>query len=314
MTTPVRLGTCSWADKGLLETWYPPGVATADARLRFYAERYDAVEVNASYYAIPTAQNAARWAERTPDGFTFHVKAFGLMTGHRVRPEQLPPDLRPLVDALSPQGFVEPTPLLRERVFARFAAEIAPLGAAGRMGGVLMQYPPGFAPSPAAFARIEEDATLLAPHEVLVEFRQRDWLAPGQAAATLDFLRRRGLTYVIVDAPRVDGPDVAQTVVDHTTGTGYVRFHGRNARTWRTRGTSASERFDYLYPEDELREWVEPLRQLSAATERIFALFNTNNLDQGPRNAALLRRILEEAGVDVAPAPGPAGGHQDALF
>ncbi len=314
MTPPVRLGTCSWADKGLLEHWYPPGVTTSEARLRWYAERFDAVEVNASYSAIPTAASVARWADRTPPGFTFHVKAFGLMTGHRVRPEQLPPDLRPLVEAISSRGFVEPTPLLRERVFARFLAEIAPLGPADRMGGVLMQYPPGFAPSPEAFARIEEDAALLAPHEVLVEFRQRDWLAPERVAGTLEFLRRRGLTYVVVDAPRVSGPDVAPTVVAATTGTAYVRFHGRNAATWRTRGTSASERFDYVYPEDELREWVEPLRQLSAATERIFALFNTNNLDQGPRNAALLRRILEEAGVAVAPAPGPAVGEQPSLF
>ena len=160
-----------------------------------------------------------------------------------------------------------------------------------------------------------DDVTLTVPRGAFVAL-----LGPSGGGKTtllgrlIPELRRRGLTYVVVDAPRVSGPDVAPTVVAATTGTAYVRFHGRNAATWRTRGTSASERFDYVYPEDELREWVEPLRQLSAATERIFALFNTNNLDQGPRNAALLRRILEEAGVAVAPAPGPAAGEQPSLF
>src|SRR5215204_1696043 len=108
MATAVRLGTCSWADPGLLATWYPPELKTAEARLRYYAERFDTVEVNSSYYAIPESRTAARWAERTPEGFVFHVKAFGLMTGHKVQPEQLPPDLRLLVRHVTSRGNVEP--------------------------------------------------------------------------------------------------------------------------------------------------------------------------------------------------------------
>ena len=104
MATSVRIGTCSWADQGLLESWYPPELKTAESRLRYYAERYDTVEVNSSYYAIPDGRTAERWAERTPDGFVFHVKAFGLMTGHAVLPEQLPPDLRPLVRQVTSRG------------------------------------------------------------------------------------------------------------------------------------------------------------------------------------------------------------------
>ncbi len=93
-----------------------------------------------------------------------------------------------------------------------------------------------------------------------------------------------------------------------------MRFHGRNASTWNVRGRSASERFDHLYDAEELAEWVEPLRALSRTTSRLYAMFNTNNLDQGPRNADLLRDLLVQANVPTAPPPGPPAGSQESLF
>ena len=90
----VRVGTCSWADDSLSKLWYPPGVSSAEARLRFYADHFDTVEVNSSYYALPTPEMATAWAARTPPGFVFHVKAFAMMTRHPVKVEQLPPELR----------------------------------------------------------------------------------------------------------------------------------------------------------------------------------------------------------------------------
>ena len=128
---------------------------------------------------------------------------------------------------------------------------------------------------------------LLPDDEVLVEFRQRDWLGEERREQTLDLLADAGLTYVTVDAPRVEGPNVAQTVVAHTTPTAYVRFHGRNAGTWNRQGRVASERFDHVYDTQELAPWVEALRALSRSCERVFAMFNTNNADQGPRNATI---------------------------
>ena len=94
MSAEIRVGTCAWVEKGLIADWYPKTATTAEARLRYYAEHYDTVEVDSSYYAIPQERVVANWAARTPPGFVFHIKAFGLMTGHRVRPEQLPGDLR----------------------------------------------------------------------------------------------------------------------------------------------------------------------------------------------------------------------------
>ena len=311
MAAPIRLGTCSWADQGLRETWYPATAGSPEARLRYYAERYDTVEVNSSYYAIPEPATATRWADRTPAGFVFHVKAFGMMTGHRVTPEQLPADLRPLVSQITSHGHVDPSQALFERVFRRFKQALDPLASADRMGGVLMQYGPGLTPSDESRAFIEMGAELLAPYPVLVEFRQRDWLSEQNVESTLDFLRARNLSHVIVDAPRVSTPNVAQTVIAATTDTAYVRYHGRNAATWNVTGGVASDRFDHLYTVQELSGWVAPLADLSDAVGSIYAMFNTNNADQGPVNADLLRDLLRAAEVPVTEPSGPT---QASLF
>ena len=308
MSATVRVGTCAWVEKGLIADWYPPTATTAEARLRFYAEHFDTVEVDSSYYAIPSERTVANWAERTPPGFVFHIKAFGLMTGHRVRPEQLPADLRPLVDAVTAAGRVDPSDALRDRVFARFRRALEPLRAAGKLGGVLFQLPPSAVPGRTAWELIDHARAALPDDELLVEFRQRDWLSPDLRDETLGSLRERGLTYVVVDAPRVATANVAQTVVASTSGTAYVRFHGRNAATWNARGGGASARFDHLYSDAELGEWVEPLRDLARATSKAYAMFNTNADTQGPDNAGRLRQLLADAHVPVSAAPGPAQG------
>ena len=131
----VRLGTCSWADEGLVKTWYPKGVSSAAARLGYYAERFDAVEVDSPFYRLPSPETSARWAERTPDGFVFHAKASKAMTGH------------------------EEAEL--ETAFRDFREALEPLEAAGKLRGVLMQYPPRFKKSPEALAELEPLGALL---------------------------------------------------------------------------------------------------------------------------------------------------------
>ena len=134
------------ADRALV----PEHRKSAEARLRYYAERYDTVEVNSSYYAIPEAATATSWAERTPDGFVFHVKAFGMMTGHRVRPEQLPADLRPLVRSHVARQRRPVTRRCSSACSGVSGRRSTRSRAADKLGGVLMQYGPGFAPSDAA--------------------------------------------------------------------------------------------------------------------------------------------------------------------
>ena len=308
MSAEIRVGTCAWVEKGLIADWYPKTATSAEARLRHYAEHFDTVEVDASYYAIPAERTVFHWAQRTPPGFVFHLKAFGLMTGHRVRPEQLPADLRALVDEVTPRGDVVPSEALRDRVFARFRRALDPLRAESKLGGILLQLPPSAVPGRAAWDLIDHARAHLPDDELLVEFRQRDWLAPDLRDATLASLRERGLSYVVVDAPRVATANVAQTVVATTSDTAYVRFHGRNAATWNTRGGGASARFDHLYADAELGEWVEPLRDLARATSKAYAMFNTNADTQGPDNAERLRTLLAEHHVPVRPASGPAQG------
>ena len=115
----IRVGTCSWAYESFVKAWYPEGVP-AQGRLRYYAERFDVVEANSTYYALPEERLVERWAEMLPDGFVMHVKAFGLMTRHPVKAQALPPDLRGEV-AVDDRGRVErPSREVRAEVFRRF--------------------------------------------------------------------------------------------------------------------------------------------------------------------------------------------------
>src|SRR5579875_2166769 len=259
MAATVRIGTCSWADEALCRWFYPPKLP-AKERLAWYARHFDTVEVDSTFYRLPAESAVAGWAERTPAGFTMHVKAFGLLTRHPVRVEAVPPDLRPELP-LDEHGRVDRPPReLRAEVFRRFRAALEPLRAAGKLGGILFQLPPYVMCKPSSLA----------------------------------FLERLGATYVTVDAPRSEtARNLVPTVVATTSPTAYVRFHGRNLATWNTRGRSAAARFDYLYSDEELGEWIEPLRELAARSDQVFALFNNNASSPDPENP--LRRVAQAA-------------------
>ena len=313
MATAVRIGTCSWADESLVKYWYPAGVRSAEERLRHYAAHFDTVEVDSTYYRLPAVEMVERWAERTPPGFVMHVKAFGMMTRHPVKLEALPPDLREDAPADERGRVDRPSRELRGEVFARFHAALEPLRAAGKLGGILLQFPSYIVCKPISFSYLEWAQEQLRGDEMLVEFRHRSWLDDDNRAQVLSFLEERRMTHVIVDAPRTEAKNLVPTVVALTTPTAYVRFHGRNASTWNVRGRSAAERFDYLYSADELREWVGPLRELSGDAENAYAFFNNNGRSPGgadgdgpewqaqaPTNAAMLRQLLTEAKIPVA--------------
>ena len=310
MSATVRVGTCSWADKSLVAHWYPKGVKSAEERLRYYVEHFDAVEADSPYYRLPEEPMVARWAERTPDGFVMHVKAFGLMTRHPVKLEQLPPELRegmPVDD----RGRVDRPPReLRAVVFRRFREALEPLRASGKLGGILLQFPSYVVFKPISLDYLEWAAEQLEGEHLLVEFRHSSWLEEENRAETLRFLEQLGATHVITDSPRIEGArNVMSTVVAATSPIVYIRLHGRNAATWNKRGGSAAERFDYLYSDDELREWAPTLRELAGEAEQLYVMFNNNGrsqdadgnwISQAPVNALSLRRILEQEGVPVA--------------
>jgi uncharacterized protein YecE (DUF72 family) len=302
VSAPIRIGTCSWADEALSKHWYPKGLRPGD-RLGYYAEHFDTVEVDSTFYRLPVDEMVARWAERTPPGFVMHVKAFAMMTRHPVRLEQLPPDLRD--DApTDARGRVErPSREFRSEVFGRFHAALEPLRAAGKLGGILLQFPPYVVHKPISFEYLEWAQGQLRGDEALVEFRHSSWLDDAHRADTLEFLEGHGMTHVVTDSPRIEGAkNMVPTVWASTSPMTYVRLHGRNAETWNVRGGSASDRFNYLYSDDELRELAGPLRELADGVEQAFVFFNNNGrsqdasggwVSQAATNAASLQALLD---------------------
>ncbi len=303
MTAPIRIGTCSWADDALAKLFYPPGTPPKE-RLAYYAERYSSVEVDSTYYRVPTEHMVRGWADRTPKDFVMHVKAFGLMTRHPVKLQQVPPDLReglPIDD----RGRVDrPSREARGAVFREFLGALAPLRDAGKLGGILFQMPPYVVWKPSSLDYLEWANDQLGGDRMLFEPRHRSWFADDVREELLRWLEERKIAWVVVDAPKVDAANVPETLVAATTPLAYVRFHGRNAGTWNTRGGSAAHRFDHLYTEEELREWTGPLRELSNSSEEAYAFFNNNNqtngVAQAPAGAQLLRKLLEEEKIPTA--------------
>lgn len=305
----VRIGTCSWADEALSKHWYPKGTPAGD-RLAYYAQHFDTVEVDSTYYRLPSEEMVQKWAERTPDDFVMHIKAFGLMTRHPVKLEALPPDLRDAAPT-DERGRVErPSREFRGEVFRRFLEALEPLRAAGKLGGILFQFPSYVVYKGYSLDYLHWAREQLGNDEMLVEFRHVSWLDDEHRDDTLRFLEELGAGHVIVDAPRIEGAkNLVPTVAALTSPTAYVRFHGRNAETWNKRGGSAAERFDYLYSDDELREWVGPLRELAEEAENAYAFFNNNatspdgqggRMAQAAANAKALQQLLQAEKVPVS--------------
>jgi len=276
MTATIRLGTCSFADEGLLKHWYPRGVSSPKARLAYYGERFDTVEVDSPYYHLPDPEVTGRWAQRTPPEFLFHVKAHATMTRHQ-----------------------EPTGGL-EQAFADFRASLEPLELSGKLRGILLQYHPRFVKSDEAKSELSRVRALLDPLVPLIEFRHRSWLEEDERADTLAFLERHGLAYVSVDAPPTRASNVLPPVAAATHRVAYVRFHGRNVKTWNIKAEKSSERFNWMYAPEELAEWVEKLGRLTEDADEVYAVFNNNRDDFAPRSAILLRGLLDEAGILAA--------------
>jgi uncharacterized protein YecE (DUF72 family) len=306
----IRIGTCSFADDALTKYWYPKGVRSGEQRLRYYAEHFDTVEIDSTFYRLPEPQTTANWAERTPHDFVFHIKAFAPMTRHPVKLEQVPPDLREGLET-DARGRVERPPReWRGEIFRRFREALDPIREAGKLGGILMQLAPYVVYKDLSLDYLEWAREQLGDDEMLVEFRHASWLDEDHRDDTLRFLEELVAANVIVDAPRIEGAkNLVPTVPALTSPTAYIRFHGRNAETWNKRGGSAAERFDHLYSHEELREWVRPLRELSEQAEQAYAFFNNNatspdgrggRMAQAAANAKELQQLLQAEKVPVS--------------
>lgn len=284
----ILVGTASWTDKTLLASgWYPESVDTPERRLNYYAQRFPLVEVDATYYAPPAEQTTQLWADRTPEGFVFNVKAFSLLTGHPTKVSALYKDLRPETDkknvypdALSPQAY--------EDVWTRFLSALDPLAAAGKLGAVLFQFPPWFTIKRANKEYLKEVRDRCSPLRVAVEFRNATWFDGDNRDETMDFLRRHDLPYVVVDMPQGHRSSVP-AVVEATSDLAVVRFHGHSDK-WDSR--DIYERFGYEYSKRELKQWAPKLRELADEAGRTHVLMNNCYSDYAQRNASTLLDLL----------------------
>ena len=293
---PILVGTASWTDKSLIGCgrFYPRAAVSAEARLRHYASVFPMVEVDSSYYAMPSAANAALWVERTPPGFVFDVKAFRLFTGHPTRVAVLHRDVQtalgpraaPLYDADVPRD-------IRAELWRRFKAALWPLHAAGKLGAVLFQFPPWVQNNRQGRARVAHCVEQMDGFPVSVEFRHQSWWTPACRDDTLAWQRALGVTHVVVDGPQGFSNSVPQVWATTTAQLAIFRLHGRNTATWNVRGqTAASDRFNYDYGEAELASFVPDLRALAQQVEFVHVVFNNNHEDQGQRNAQTLQAML----------------------
>ncbi|MGW0815786.1 DUF72 domain-containing protein [Streptomyces viridiviolaceus] len=288
----VLVGACSWTDRQLVASgWYPRGRRDAEGRLRHYASRLPVVEVDAGYYALPSARNSRLWVERTPDGFRFDVKVFSLLTGHPTRVEALPADLRAGLGG-DGRGLLrrgQASPGLLDEVWGRFAEAVEPLRAAGRLGTVLFQFPPWFAPGTESedtlLARVERTAGL----PIAVEFRHPGWWAAEHAEGTRALLAGLGAGAVGVDTGQGLAGSLPPVVPVTRRSLAVVRFHGRST-AW-GRG-SKEDRFRYDYDVTELAAWVPRLRRAARRTDELHVLFNNCCADAAVRAAETMGRLL----------------------
>jgi uncharacterized protein YecE (DUF72 family) len=295
----VQVGTASWTDRTLLESgWYPPEADTPEKRLRYYARQFGLVEVDATYYALPAEQTAAAWAARTPAGFTFNVKAFSLFTQHPTRVAALPKDLRPAAEKTGKDRVYlkDIDPAVADEAWQRFLAALEPLHQAGKLGAILLQFPPWFPISRTRKEYILACAQRAAPRRVCVEFRNPTWMTPDNQRETLDFLAAHRLPYVCVDMPQ-GHRDSIPPVLAATSDLAVVRLHGHSGK-WDSQ--DIHERFGYRYTEGELNEWAPRIAGLARDAQDTHVLFNNCYRDYAQANARQLADLLKAS----PPAPG----------
>ena len=249
----VRIGTSGYSFADWVGPFYPPETSQ-QKMLPFYTQYFDTVEVNFTYYRLPSAKTMEGMVNNTPDGFLFFVKAF--------------------------EAFTHKSDLTERDAFL---AGIAPMQEAGKLAGLLFQFPQSFKNTHANRQFLARVAREFAGHKVAVEFRDRSWAHDE----TYRFLDQHALNIVAVDEPSASTLFPRTAVV--TGDVGYVRFHSRNADNWYK---GAAERYDYSYAESELQEWLPMLEAIARRAKRLFIYFNNCHRGQAAANARSMKKLV----------------------
>jgi len=273
----LLVGTSSWSDH---DPFYPPGTKPAE-QLPFYANHFPVVEVNTTYYRIPSLKMVQGWVDRTPDDFVFDVKPPRQLTSTPETPRGEAPE--PDADLAS-----------------AFLNAIAPLVDAGKLGAISFQFPPSYRNTEEHQEYLRLLPELFPDVPLSVEFRRRDWLDAEHVDETFALLSEAGLSYTMVDEPQRGTGSVPPVYGVTNPRLAVVRFHGRNAERWYHFSGSSRDRFDWDYTAKELKEWVPKLKDAQSGADAVHVFFNTNKDDQGPRNALLL---MDQLALPHPPLP-----------
>jgi uncharacterized protein YecE (DUF72 family) len=290
----IRFGISTWSTPELVQTgFYPHEVKTAAQRLSYYASRFSVTEIDSSYHFFPTAHNMDLWLENTTADFAFNIKAFSLLTGHPTPLSSLPKSIRDKYGSqVQAKGniYLHHLPVeVIDELWVVFGLVVDRFQQAGKLGAVLFQFPPWFHPEPDNYKYIADCCDRLSGHRLTVEFRVGSWLERHKEE-TLEFLRKRDIALVCVDEPQGFSSSVPP-VAEATSDLSIIRFHGRNAETWEQKGIPADERFNYLYTEEELKEWLPRIRHL-AETAEVHVIFKNKHADFPMRNVIQMQSLL----------------------
>jgi uncharacterized protein YecE (DUF72 family) len=254
----IYVGTSGFKFEDWKGHFYPADLKEKDW-LRYYGERFRALEVNSTYYRLVHPATFYHMANKVPDGFLFTVKAYRTLT-HEPGSEN-------------------------EADFAAFMESLQPLVEAGKFGCVLAQFPTSFHNTPGSRQYLAELCDRLAGYPLVVEFRNREWVKEE----VFGFLRERKIGWCAVDEPQFRS--LMPPIVEATSPVGYVRFHGRNYQKWWS--GNSKERYDYLYSTAELLEWVPKIRKLAEQTDVVYVFMNNCFQAQAAKNAVEMRSLLE---------------------
>jgi uncharacterized protein YecE (DUF72 family) len=256
----IRIGTSGYSFDDWVGSFYPPALRRTE-RLAFYSRHFDVVEINATYYRIPSRASFEAMARKTPPDFTFIVKGPRSMTHDRDLSGAFPTDWDTFISAVEP---------LRE---------------AEKLDGILLQFPYAFRYGRASLDYLKRVRDRLGFHRVFVEFRHVSWNSDD----TFEYLRRHRIGYCAVDEPEL--PGLMPPVVRQTGNVGYIRFHGRNRTNWW--GDGRGDRYDHTYTRSELDEWIGKIRELASQTARTYVFFNNCHDGQAVQGARLLADMLK---------------------
>ena len=291
MVARILVGTASWSDPGFVEYWYPKKMPAAD-RLAWYAQHFDMVELNSSFYSVPDPGMVRRWRESTPANFVFNVKLHQLLSHHSTPAKFLPPAMVKMLH-LDKSAKVARTPEVEREMIAAFTPALEVLQRADKLGVLLLQLSPAFSARKHELDELEHVLELTRKFRVAVELRNRNWAEGEQLERSIEFFHEWNAIFVNVDAPRENHFTIMPTDIDAITNpdVAYLRLHGRNAKGYLT-GKTVAARFNYNYSDAEIAEVAERTQTLTRGAKEVHVIFNNNARDYAPHAALRLRKAL----------------------